>query len=73
MPTIARPPKKPRVKQGKSAEASKLYNTQTWKRLRIAKLMANPLCECPYCKENNLVTAADTVHHIWKSSQLMMN
>lgn len=62
MPTINLPPKKPRVKQGKSAQASKLYNTTRWRNLRNAYLMEHPLCE--RCEKEGRITPATDVHHI---------
>lgn len=45
---------------------SKLYvqlmNSREWRELRIAKLQANPLCEC--CQAQGYVVAARCVHHI---------
>lgn len=62
MPTIQKAVKKPRQKYGKSAEATKIYGTVTWRRLRMAKLMDNPLCEL--CLQNGKTTPATDVHHI---------
>lgn len=45
----------------KSAEVSKIYNTNEWRSLRLAKLQDNPLCE--NCERNGKVTAATQVHH----------
>lgn len=38
-----------------------VYNTDTWRKLRIIYLKNNPLCE--KCKENNILTLATLVHH----------
>ena len=37
------------------------YNTATWKRLRLAKLSANPVCEV--CSRRGVVKAATVVDH----------
>ena len=41
-----------------------LYGSPGWKRLRIGKLQADPLCE--RCTSLNVVTLACEVHHIIK-------
>jgi len=70
MPTIYRPEKKPILKRSKhSIKKDNLihrlvYNTLTWKQLRINKLMNQPLCECKECKKNNRIILAEQVHHI---------
>lgn len=38
------------------------YNTATWKRLRKAKLAANPLCE--YCRDGKVTTANQVDHKV---------
>lgn len=48
----------------KDANYIKLINTARWKRLRLEKLKAQPLCECDECKEHNKITLAEAVHHI---------
>lgn len=40
------------------------YSSKRWKRLRIAFLRANPLCQCEDCLRTGAVTAADRVDHI---------
>lgn len=40
----------------------KMINSKQWKRLRLEKLKANPICEV--CNENHLSTLATEVHHI---------
>lgn len=48
----------------RSAEARqwrKLYNTGRWRRLRIAKLSADPICE--YCLRTETIEPATVVHH----------
>lgn len=46
----------------KDANYIKLINAARWKRLRISKLQAEPLCQC--CKESGKITPATEVHHI---------
>jgi 5-methylcytosine-specific restriction protein A len=48
----------------KNRSGDPFYSSKRWRRLRAAKLMANPLCECEACKANGSVTPADTVDHI---------
>ena len=43
-------------------ERQKIYNTNRWKQLRLAKLIASPLCEV--CLKQGKVTPAIDVHHI---------
>lgn len=47
---------------GKSKDIYKLYNTQTWRRLREGYLMEHPLCE--NCLLVDKITPAKEVHHI---------
>lgn len=61
MPTINKG-KKPASKSVNRAERIKVYNTSRWKKLRIAKLMKDPLCEM--CLQKGITTAAIDVHHI---------
>lgn len=46
----------------KDANYIKLINTARWKRLRLKKLQAQPLCEC--CKGKDKITPATEVHHV---------
>lgn len=39
-----------------------VYNTPLWQKLRIEKLINNPLCEI--CEENSIIKAAEEVHHM---------
>lgn len=48
----------------KDANYIKLINTTRWRKLRLKKLQANPLCECDECKEHGKITPATEVHHI---------
>lgn len=38
------------------------YNTQRWKRLRLSKLQAQPLCE--QCRQDGITTPANVVDHV---------
>lgn len=57
-------PKKTRTNNNinKNLAQKHVYNTPTWKSLRITKLQNNPLCE--ECLKNEKITAAVEVHHI---------
>ena len=46
----------------KDSNYIKMINTARWKRLRLRKLKAQPLCEC--CKTNDKITPANEVHHV---------
>ncbi len=46
----------------KDANYIKLINTARWKRVRLKKLQAQPLCEC--CQDKNKITPATEVHHV---------
>lgn len=63
MPTIYKP-KKPERKRidWYNAERRKIYQSQRWRMLRLAKLSDNPLCEM--CMKNGIVKPAIDVHHI---------
>lgn len=67
MATINKPKKK-QVKQGRSKEASEIYNTQQWKKLRAAYYMLHPLCEMCLKEEangdRNTVNITEEIHHI---------
>lgn len=39
-----------------------VYNTPSWKKLRLHKLRSNPLCE--ECIKENKIVLAEQVHHI---------
>jgi 5-methylcytosine-specific restriction protein A len=60
MPTIYKPKttryKKYNESSSKRILQSQLYNSPTWKALRLKKLHADPLCEM--CLEENRVTPA---------------
>lgn len=66
MPTIYLPPKKvyKRLKtesKRNNENHNAVYNTTTWRELRIEKLKKDPLCEI--CKEKEILTLANEVHH----------
>lgn len=63
MPTIYRP-KKPEAKRTDqyNAERRKIYQSQRWRMLRLAKLADTPLCEM--CERKGIVKPAIDVHHV---------
>lgn len=68
MPTIVLPERKPRPdykREYKSKRTNEIhsavYNTQTWRELRLWYLMQHPLCEV--CLDNENVVSATEVHH----------
>lgn len=62
MPTINLPkPKNNRVPTLRKAKYQDIYQDKRWKRLRTAKLRANPLCE--RCEIRGMVNPASEVHH----------
>ena len=66
MPTIYKPPKKVYKREKTDSKKSNLnnkavYNTTTWRLLRIEKLKKNPLCEV--CFEKGIINMAREVHH----------
>lgn len=69
MPTINKPKKK-QVKQGRSKEASEIYNNSRWKKLRNAYLMQHPLCEeCLRLLDDGIIDISEVqptkeIHHI---------
>ena len=71
MPTIFLNPKKKykRIYTDKrdNLNHSSVYNTSTWKELRITYLKENPLCE--KCKAKGIVRLAEDVHHIYPISK----
>lgn len=62
MPTINKPKKKQKNLTINEIIRREIYKTSRWKKLRIAKLIQNPLCEI--CFKNNIITSAEDVHHI---------
>ena len=63
MPIINRPTRnyKRDLDNPRRKEQAAFYNTSTWDKLRIAKLINNPLCE--RCEALDKITAASEVHH----------
>ena len=63
MPTIYRPKKTEQKRTDKyNADRRKIYQSQRWRMLRLAKLSDEPLCEM--CKEKGIIKPAIDVHHI---------
>lgn len=73
MPTIYLPPKKKYKRVYKKSEKkdnlnhSAVYNTTTWRTLRIEKLKRDPLCED--CLKKDKIRSASEVHHVIKLSK----
>lgn len=61
MPTIKKP-KRPVNKSKKREEREAIYATTRWRKLRLAKLMQNPLCE--KCLQKGIITPSVDIHHI---------
>lgn len=61
MPTITKTPK-PANKSINRIERIKVYNSKRWKKLRLVKLMKDPLCEI--CLQKGIITPAIDIHHI---------
>ena len=61
MPFLKKPSKQ-RTKSIKRDDRQKVYQTSQWRKLRLAKLLADPLCEV--CLESDKITLAEDVHHI---------
>ena len=67
MPTIPKPTRRgylpPRITQGRRLhDNGEFYRSTRWRRRRLPKLDADPLCE--ECKRRGLVTPATVVDHI---------
>lgn len=63
MPTIYKPKRKPPKKSGDDYKLRQgIYQTERWKRLRLAKLSESPLCE--RCMRDGKITPAVDVHHL---------
>jgi 5-methylcytosine-specific restriction protein A len=60
-PTINLGPRNPRKQGAASKKYAKFYNTTRWKRLRAAKVKADPLCQ--RCLAKGIVKPVDEVHH----------
>lgn len=63
MPTIKRNfvRTNPKVDSNLQKDRAAIYGTARWRRLRMLKLVANPLCE--RCLEESRVNIAEDVHH----------
>lgn len=53
--------KKKQKSAGNQIAYDEVYNTDKWKKLRVLKLMKNPLCE--RCEKEGIVKPALDVHH----------
>jgi len=68
MPTIKKLQRKPQPKRtydnrsGKRGERHRIYDTDHWRRLRLAKFNDSPLCEM--CQKEGRITPATEIHHI---------
>ena len=56
--------KRQHVATTKNRSGDPFYSSQRWKRLRLAKLAADPLCQCDSCTAAGVVLPADRVDHI---------
>ncbi len=63
MPTIYKPKKRREYNDytKKREKRQNIYNTTTWREMRLAKLMRSPLCEI--CELEGKTTLAEDVHH----------
>lgn len=61
MPYLTKP-KKQKIRRVNRESRQKIYQSAEWKKLREAKLIANPLCEI--CLAKGEVTPAIDIHHI---------
>lgn len=61
MPYLAKPSKNT-VRKFNREDRQKIYQSAKWKKLREAKLMADPLCE--QCLANGIIKPAIDIHHI---------
>ena len=62
MPRINLPKRKKRERTYNKTAYQRVYQDKRWKRLRKAKLRANPLCE--ECERMGKTTQTEHVHHI---------
>ena len=60
MPTLQKPSKQ-KSRTFNREDRQKIYQSAKWKKLRLAKLMANPLCEI--CLDKGIVRSAEDIHH----------
>ena len=61
MPTLNKPKKQP-SRTFNRADRQKVYQSTKWKQLRLAKLLASPLCEI--CLKQDKIVPAIDIHHI---------
>lgn len=61
MPTLNKQKKQP-SRTFNREDRQKVYQSTRWKKLRLAKLLSNPLCEL--CLAKGITTPAIDVHHI---------
>jgi len=62
MPTINLPKRRERARTYNKTAYQKVYQSKAWRRLRSAKLRANPLCE--RCLSRGKVSLTTEIHHI---------
>lgn len=71
MPYINKPKKNYNKKKQQNdidrKKRSEVYNSSTWRKLRLAKQMANPLCEV--CEMENKTTLTEDIHHLVSYTQ----
>lgn len=60
MPYLVKSPKA-KSRTFNREDRQKIYQSAKWKKLRLAKLMQDPLCE--HCLAKGIVTPAIDVHH----------
>jgi len=66
MPQINKLKKSPRKTENSESRLirHKFYNLKKWEKLRLAKLLDQPLCEICLEQSPSIVTMAEDVHHI---------
>lgn len=60
MPTLLKPSKQ-KSRTFNRQDRQKIYQSAKWQKLRLAKLMQNPLCE--NCLAKGIITPAIDIHH----------
>lgn len=60
MPTLQKPSKQ-KSRTFNRQDRQKIYQSAKWQKLRLAKLMQNPLCE--HCLAKGIITPAIDCHH----------
>ena len=61
MPYLKKAIKEPKIKKVNKEDRQKIYQSTRWKKLRLAKLMDQPLCEI--CLAKGIITPAIDIHH----------